>query len=77
MANDADSSDPMLDPHDVADDEPAGIEAVGAWRLLCLIDAGYPVEVAETLAVSRADLHQACDLVKHGCRPRLALEILT
>ena len=49
---------------------------VESWRLHVLIEAGYPVPLAEKLAHSEADLHQAVELLRVGCRPELAAEIL-
>jgi hypothetical protein len=50
---------------------------VESWRLHVLIEAGYPLSLAEKLAHSDADLHQAVDLVTSaGCRHDLAAEIL-
>jgi hypothetical protein len=49
---------------------------VESWRLHILIEAGYPLPLAERLAHSSADLHQAVNLVKSGCVPELAAEIL-
>lgn len=49
---------------------------VETWRLHVLMEAGYPVPLAERLAYSRADLHQAVALVQAGCAPKLAAEIL-
>ena len=49
---------------------------VESWRLHILIEAGYPLPLAERLAHSSADLHQAVNLVKTGCVPELAAEIL-
>ena len=50
---------------------------VESWRLHVLIEAGYPLSLAEKLAHSEADLHQAVKLVKAaGCRHELAAEIL-
>lgn len=62
------------------DDAPQPIserEKVEAWRLHTLIEAGYPIVIAEQIA-SRfdVDLHQAVELVVAGCAPRLAAEIL-
>lgn len=51
-------------------------ERVEAWRLSELLRAGFPVELADPLAASGADLHQALDLVAGGCPHRLAAEIL-
>jgi hypothetical protein len=49
---------------------------VEGWRLHVLIEAGYPLPLAERLAASAADLHQAVELVSQGCAPETAAEIL-
>jgi hypothetical protein len=49
---------------------------VESWRLHVLVEAGYPVSLAERLAGSDADLHQAVELLQVGCSPDLAAEIL-
>jgi len=49
---------------------------VESWRLHVLIEAGYPLPLAERLAVSEADLHVACDMIGSGCAPETAAEIL-
>ncbi len=49
---------------------------VEGWRLHVLIEAGYPLSLAEKLAVSGADLHAAVDIVRRGCDPVVAAEIL-
>ena len=49
---------------------------VESWRLHILIEAGYPLPLAERLAVSEADLHVACEMLDHGCTPETATEIL-
>ena len=49
---------------------------VESWRLHVLIEAGYPLPLAERLAGSEADLHLAVDLVTAGCAPKTAAEIL-
>jgi len=49
---------------------------VEGWRLHVLIEAGYPLALAERLAVSEADLHIACEIVGRGCAPETAAEIL-
>jgi len=51
-------------------------EKVESWRLHVLIEAGYPMELAARLAASEADLHQAVELVAHGCKHETAAEIL-
>jgi hypothetical protein len=49
---------------------------VAAWRRCRLVEAGFPLEVAELLAVDpRYDLHALLELVGHGCPPLLALRI--
>jgi hypothetical protein len=55
-------------------DERAKVES---WRLHVLVEAGYPLPLAERLAQSGADLHEAVTLVSdRGCTPELAAEIL-
>jgi hypothetical protein len=49
---------------------------VESWRLHVLIEAGYPLHVAERLAASEADLHLAVELVHNGCAHATAAEIL-
>jgi len=49
---------------------------VESWRLHILIEAGYPLPLAERLAVSEADLHIACEMLDQGCAPETATEIL-
>ncbi|HEV8179432.1 MAG TPA: hypothetical protein VGP54_03915 [Gaiellaceae bacterium] len=49
---------------------------VESWRLHILIEAGYPLPLAERLAVSEADLHLACEMLGRGCTPETATEIL-
>ena len=49
---------------------------VESWRLPGLIQAGYPLPLAERLAGSNADLHIAVDLVRAGCTPDVAAQIL-
>jgi hypothetical protein len=51
-------------------------EKVAGWRLHVLIEAGYPLPLAEKLAQSDADLHTAVELVRKGCEPLTAAEIL-
>lgn len=47
------------------------------WRLKVLLDAGYPLELASPIAGElRIDLHEAVALVKRGCTPALAFQIL-
>ena len=51
-------------------------EKVAGWRLHTLIEAGYPLPLAEKLAHSEADLHTAVELIRRGCEPKTAAEIL-
>jgi hypothetical protein len=50
---------------------------VEAWRLHVLLKAGYPLRVAERIAKSAADLHQAVEMLERGCTPHVAARILT
>jgi hypothetical protein len=50
---------------------------VESWRLHVLMEAGFPLPLAEKLAGALdADLHEAVQLVRSGCDPRVAAEIL-
>lgn len=50
---------------------------VESWRLHVLIEAGYPLPLAEKIAAAlEADLHEAVELVGKGCDPTTAAEIL-
>ncbi len=49
---------------------------VESWRLHILIEAGYPLPLAERLAVSEVDLHLCCEILGRGCTPETAVEIL-
>jgi hypothetical protein len=49
---------------------------VESWRLHVLMEAGYPLPLAERVAASEADLHKAVELVRNGCAPETATEIL-
>ena len=41
---------------------------VESWRLHVLMEAGYPLPLAERIAQSDADLHEAVELVgRRGC----------
>jgi hypothetical protein len=51
-------------------------DKVASWRLHQLIEAGYPVHLAERLAHSDADLHRAVELIRQGCDAHVAAEIL-
>ena len=54
-------------------DEQAKVES---WRLHVLMEAGYPLPLAERIAGSEADLHRAVEMLKSGCMPETAAEIL-
>jgi hypothetical protein len=58
--------------------EPEGGERskVESWRLHVLIEAGYPLHLAERLAATEVDLHRAVGLLRQGCEPVTAAEIL-
>ena len=49
---------------------------VEGWRLHVLMEAGYPLPLAEKIAHSEADLHTAVELVVSGCAHQTAAEIL-
>jgi hypothetical protein len=49
---------------------------VESWRLHVLIEAGYPLPLAEKIAHSDADLHRAVELVRGGCEHEIAARIL-
>lgn len=50
---------------------------VERWRLHVLSEAGYPYAVAQRLAMSfSVDLHVACEILKGGCSPETAADIL-
>jgi hypothetical protein len=60
----------------IADADRGEKAKVESWRLHQLIEAGYPISLAEKLAHSEADLHHAIEMVRAGCRPETAAEIL-
>ena len=66
----------MSDRIETAEIERSERDKVEGWRLHVLIEAGYPLTLAERLAVSEADLHLAVELVSHGCTHGTAAEIL-
>ncbi len=57
-------------------DRPSERAKVESWRLHVLMEAGYPLPLAERVAASECDLHRAVELVKSGCEPKVAAEIL-
>ena len=61
---------------EIAEQHQSERDRIAGWRLHVLIEAGYPVHLAERLAHSEADLHQAVELVRQGCDARVAAEIL-
>ena len=50
---------------------------VEAWRLHVLLQAGYPLKVAERIAAADTDLHVAVKILERGCAPHMAARILT
>lgn len=58
------------------DSKPDERAKVHGWRMHVLIEAGYPVELADRLAESDADLHNAVELLEQGCTPETAVQIL-
>jgi hypothetical protein len=73
-----DESEPIegVDMTEIVEHEQSDRDKVASWRLHQLIEAGYPVHLAERLADSDADLHRAIALVRAGCDARVAAEIL-
>jgi hypothetical protein len=57
-------------------ERPSDRAKVESWRLHVLIEAGYPLPLAERIAASECDLHHAVELVAKGCDPTTAAEIL-
>jgi hypothetical protein len=49
---------------------------VESWRLHILMEAGFPLPLAEKIAHSEADLHRAVELVREGCPPETVARIL-
>jgi hypothetical protein len=66
----------MSETTEIAQPEMSERSKVESWRLHVLIEAGYPLTLAERLAVSEADLHLAVELLSHGCAHATAAEIL-
>ena len=67
---------PVSDMTQIVEHDPNEREKVAGWRLHVLIEAGDPLQLAERLAHSEADLHAAVELVRKGCEPKTAAEIL-
>jgi hypothetical protein len=56
---------------------PTEQELVERWRAEELERAGYPEDVAAELAMRNdVDLHYAVELLRKGCSPQLAADIL-
>ena len=66
----------MTDMTQIAEHDQTERDKVAGWRLHVLMEAGYPLSLAERLAHSEADLHSAVELVRQGCEPKTAAEIL-
>jgi len=66
----------MSETTETAEPESNERSKVESWRLHVLIEAGYPLPLAERLAGSEADLHRAVELVDLGCEHKTAAEIL-
>ena len=66
----------MSEMTEIAEPETSERSKVESWRLHVLIEAGYPLLLAERVAVSEADLHLAVELLGQGCSPETAAEIL-
>jgi hypothetical protein len=66
----------MSEMTEVAEPDMSERSKVESWRLHVLIEAGYPLSIAERVAASEADLHLAVELVQHGCTHKTAAEIL-
>lgn len=67
---------PMSESTEILEPETSERSKVESWRLHVLMEAGYPLHVAERLAASEADLHVAVELVANGCAHATAAEIL-
>ena len=61
---------------EIIDPEGSERSKVEGWRLHVLMEAGYPLPLAERLAASEADLHRAVEMLKSGCTPETAADIL-
>jgi hypothetical protein len=66
----------MSEMTEIIESEGSERAKVESWRLHVLIEAGYPLHLAERLAGSEVDLHRAVELVDAGCGPDVAAEIL-
>ena len=66
----------MSEMTEIVETEGSERAKVESWRLHVLIEAGYPLHLAERLAGSEVDLHHAVELVSAGCAHDVAAEIL-
>ena len=66
----------MSEMTEIVETEGSERAKVESWRLHVLIEAGYPLHIAERLAGSEVDLHFAVELVNAGCAHDVAAEIL-
>ena len=66
----------MSETTEILEPETSERSKVESWRLHVLIEAGYPLPLAERLAASEADLHVAVELLGNGCAHATAAEIL-
>jgi hypothetical protein len=67
----------MSEMTEIAESDTSERSKVESWRLHVLIEAGYPLQLAERLAASEeADLHLAVEMVTSGCAHATAAEIL-
>lgn len=57
-------------------ESPSERAKVESWRLHVLMEAGYPLPLAERIAASECDLHRAVAMLEQGCEPATAAEIL-
>lgn len=60
-----------------ADGRTSAPMSVFTWRQRQLLDVGFPVALADTLARGGVDLHEILGLVDAGCPPELAASILS
>jgi hypothetical protein len=66
----------MSETTDIVDAIETEKSKVEGWRLHVLMEAGYPLPLAERIAASEADLHRAVELIAAGCTAETAAEIL-
>jgi hypothetical protein len=66
----------MSETTDMIDATETEKSKVEGWRLHVLMEAGYPLPLAERIAASDADIHRAVELIAAGCTAETAAEIL-